>query len=269
MYASSAQSYRATSDYDEFTPAPLDRLLRTLLGDYIVERDAERLWSKIPPSLFEMRGFDDFINQWRKDEAHHAELIFDMIKSALGEQGARAIAAHTVCSREAVEDNLLVGTRTDRLTFLAAFLYDEVFTRESYRIDAKSWAALGMESEASIISGIARDEGMHAAAVAQVIVDNAEALIERPEGNFHVSENLEQRSTQSSDRLISEKILGIVRELIDQDRQRKSCGQTVYTGLFLGDHDGYPDKLFERVFCQVEKILRAALKRHLQKAATE
>ena len=232
-------------------PNKLDRLLHTLLDDYVVESHAQNLIDELPRGVVELEGFTTFVEKWFEDENRHAGLILGMIRSSLGDRAAELVVAHAKHIKDQSADRVIYGgALDDPLKFLVAFLYDEVFTRESYRLDAVKYNENNRPEEARIIALIAKDEGQHASAVADLLVRN-----------FAVND-------PKSLACFSEKIFGIVNEAIAEDRRKKEAilngdDGTVYSGVFIGDHDGYDDQLFDKVKSQVKKILETTISRWL------
>ena len=242
----------------------IDRLLLTLLDDYVVESHAQSLIYQIPKELFELEGFKTFIENWLEDESRHAEVILDLIKSSLGDKAAEEVVAHAKHVTDRSVDSSVYGNAlNDPFRFLVAFLYDEVFTRESYRLDALQYKENNRPKEARAIALIAKDEGQHASAVAELLVRNAELLVK----------NFVQDGQNALNTLLSE-ISKIVDEAIEEDRSKKEAIRSgehgrVYSGLFIGDHDGYPDELFNEVKSHLTKILETTIKKWLSEKNTE
>jgi hypothetical protein len=235
----------------------IGRLLRTLCDDYVVESHAQRLFDRIPEEWFQLVGFQEFIYSWLEDESRHAEVILDLIKSSLGDKAAEEVVAHAKhVTDQSVDSSVYGNALNHRFRFLVAFLYDEVFTRESYRLDALQYKENNRQKEARVIALIAKDEGQHASAVAELLVRNF------AQDNQNALDNFVSRITQ------------IVDEAIEEDRRKKAAVRSgehrrVYSGSFIGDHDGYPDELFDKVKSQLTKILETTIKKWLSKKNTE
>ena len=221
----------------------IDRLLLTLLDDYVVESHAQSLIYQIPKELFELEGFKTFIENWLEDESRHAKVILDLIKSSLGDKAAEEVVAEANRARDQSVDSSVYGDAlNDPFRFLVVFLYDEVFTRESYRLDAAQYKENNRLDEAKVIFRIAKDEGQHASAVAELLV-----------------KNFAQDGQNALDCFLS-RIFEIVDDAIEEDRSKKEAIRSgehgrVYPGLFIGDHDGYDDQLFDKVKSQLTKLL--------------
>jgi hypothetical protein len=235
----------------------IDRLLLTLLDDYVVESHAQSLIYQIPKELFELEGFKTFIENWLEDESRHAEVILDLIKSSLGDKVAEEVVAHAKHVTDQSDDSSVYGNAlNDPFRFLVAFLYDEVFTRESYRLDALQYKENNRPKEARAIALIAKDEGQHASAVAELLV-----------------RNFAQDDQEALDCFLS-RISEIVDEAIEEDRSKKEAIRSgehgrVYSGLFIGDHDGYHDDLFDKVNSQLTTILKTTINIWLSEKNTE
>jgi hypothetical protein len=242
----------------------IGRLLRTLCDDYVVESHAQRLFEGIPEAWSQLVGFPEFIDSWLEDESRHAEVILDLIKSSLGDKAAEEVVVHAKhVTAQSVDSSVYGDALNDPFRFLVAFLYDEVFTRESYRLDALQYKENNRPKEARAIALIAKDEGQHASAVAELLVRNAELLVK----------NFVQDGQNALNTLLSE-ISKIVDEAIEEDRSKKEAIRSgehgrVYPGLFIGDHDGYPDELFNEVKSHLTKILETTIKKWLSEKNTE
>jgi|GEM_PF-6217501 len=259
MYSSGQEKPRIFSDVPNELQSSdkIGRLLRTLCDDYVVESHAQRLFEGIPEAWSQLVGFPEFIDSWLEDESRHAEVILDLIKSSLGDKAAEEVVAHAKHVTDQSDDSSVYGNAlNDPFRFLVAFLYDEVFTRESYRLDALQYKENNRPEEARVIALIAKDEGQHASAVAELLV-----------------RNFAQDDQEALDCFLSD-ISGIVNEAIEEDRRKKAAVRSgehrrVYSGSFIGDHDGYPDELFDKVKSQLTKILETTINIWLSEKNTE
>jgi hypothetical protein len=70
------------------------------------------------------------------------------------------------------------------------------------------------------------------------------------------------------------RISEIVDEAIEEDQRKKEAIRSgehgrVYSGLFIGDHDGYTDELFDKVKSHLTKILETTINIWLSEKNTE